>query len=106
MLAILLGFSYYATAQETFTASLEGKVVDSINEQSLTGIKVFLVEVELNDSTDSRGVFNFSDLTSSSFTIRIEHDDYEVYEEKITLEEGYNGVVIKLKAKQEQEEVQ
>lgn len=105
-LAILFGLSYQAIAQDTFTASLEGKVVDSISEQSLIGIKVVLVEAELSDSTDSRGVFNFSDLTSSSFTIRIEHDDYEIYEEKITLEDGYNGVVIKLKAKQEMEEVQ
>lgn len=104
-LAILLGFSYQAIAQDTFIASLEGKVIDSISEQSLTGIKVVLVAAELNDSTDSRGVFNFSDLTTSSVTIRIEHDDYEIYEEKITLEEGYNGVVIRLKAKQEQEEV-
>lgn len=105
-LAILFGLNYQAMGQDTFRASFEGKVIDSKSEQSLTGIKVVLVDTELSDSTDSRGVFNFSDLTSSSVTIRIEHDDYEIYEEKVTLEDGYNGVVIRLKAKQEKEEVQ
>lgn len=91
--------------KDTFLSSIEGKVIDEIGTQALEGVKVYLVEAELNDSTDAYGIFKFDELTLDSYTIKVDHEGYEPYEETITLKEGVNVLFVKLKPKEERESI-
>jgi Carboxypeptidase regulatory-like domain len=73
--ALLFGtislFAFYVSAQ-----TISGKVTDALSKSPVVGVKVTLVEVKKECSTDSIGVFKFDSLDKGNYSVRFEAEKY------------------------------
>ncbi len=67
-------------------AALYGVVFEAWGETPVEG-----AEVHLNDhsaTTDDQGAFSFNELEAGTYTLTVDHENYETHESEVTLEEG------------------
>jgi len=68
--------------------TLRGTVVDGETDQPLAGVEVFILELPENQTiTGENGVFQFDDLMSGDYTLRLYAEQYASVTQQVTLEE-------------------
>ena len=96
----VVGFSYvnsYAQNESNSTSAvLKGKVVESSTGNPVSDVEVQLKDTDMSATTDSTGYFEFTDLKPGKYTIYIDSDGYETYQNDVDLSNGDVEVAIKL----------
>ena len=99
LLIFAFGFTYintYAQQNNTDTAVLKGTVVEASTENPISDIEVQLKDTDMSAMTDSTGYFEFTGLEPGTYTIHIEVDGYQTYQQEVDLSSGDVELAIKL----------
>lgn len=83
LLFMLIGFSLIAQ-----TASIEGTVIDNIEQRSLPGIAVSIKELNTGVNTDEQGDYEIKDMKEGTYTLMYTLSGYETMSMKVTCKTG------------------
>ncbi len=83
------------------TAILRGRVFDKENSQSVGFANVYIDSLNVVASSNGEGMYQFSSLERSEYTLCVSHLGYEKYIQRITLKDGDNQIDIPLIPKSE-----
>ena len=101
LLTLVVGFTYinsYAqmSNSSTQTATITGTVVDASTGNPVSNIEVQLKGTDNSATTDSTGNFEFNGLDSGKYTLYVDADGYQEYEQDVDLGNGNAQVTVKL----------
>ena len=88
LVAATLQLSLGNSEKQQDEASLLGIVTEADNDQPVNGATVHIADLDLRLSTDVQGTFFIPEIEPGTYTLSIEHDDYESHEKEITLDGG------------------
>ncbi|MFU8860824.1 MAG: carboxypeptidase-like regulatory domain-containing protein [Cyclonatronaceae bacterium] len=66
-------------------ASLSGYVWDAASETVLAGIEVKIDGHDIKATTDEEGYFSIEALEAGEYTVKVEHEGYDTYEQAIVV---------------------
>lgn len=104
MLTLTLGvflISNQAIAQEVNQeqeqeVEVTGTVMDASTDEPVSEVEVGIVEMDEWTTTDSEGSFSFSSVEPGTYTIYVEAEGYETWEEQVEVTEDDTSVDIEL----------
>lgn len=84
-------FSDYKSATnigEEFQQAISGRVTDAETGEVLTGVNLFILELETGTATDLEGNYHISGIDPGTYTLRATYIGYEEFETSINVVEG------------------
>lgn len=89
LIIAVLATSAFAMNQDTTVvseeATLSGYVWDAASETVLAGIEVKIDGQDLKATTDEEGYFSFESLEAGEYTVKVEHEGFDTYEQAIVV---------------------
>ncbi|MEI8075770.1 MAG: carboxypeptidase-like regulatory domain-containing protein [Bacteroidota bacterium] len=90
---LLLLFALFAQAQ----FRIEGKVIDSVTQQPLVGINIFLSHTTIGINSNEKGEFQLGNLKQGLYELVVSSLNYEDYIIPIQIGQNTNPLLIKMK---------
>jgi hypothetical protein len=90
IMAVLVGSAFAVTADKQVVleeADLSGYVWDAVSETAVAGVDVKIDGYDLKATTNEEGYFSFETLEPGEYTVKVEHEGYEAYEQVFTVED-------------------
>lgn len=74
-------------------ATLLGIVTEADTDEPISDAEVQIAELDIQISSDVQGAFFIQNLEPGAYTLSVAHDDYEIYESEVTLNDGDDKVI-------------
>lgn len=90
IMAVFVGSAFAVTADKQVVledAHISGYVWDAVSETPVAGIDVKIEGHDLKATTNEEGYFSFETLEPGEYTLKVEHEGYETYEQVFTVED-------------------
>jgi hypothetical protein len=88
IMAVLVGSAFAVTTDKPVVledAHLSGYVWDAVSETPVAGIEVKIVGHDMKATTDEEGYFSFETLEPGEYTVTVELEGYDTYEQEIVV---------------------
>ncbi|HKL14063.1 MAG TPA: SusC/RagA family TonB-linked outer membrane protein [Balneolaceae bacterium] len=90
---LLISCSLVFTLQGHAQGTLSGTVTDSESGEVLIGVNILLIGEDMGVATDENGEFEFTNVSSGTYTLSARYIGYNTYEQQVSISDGEETVV-------------
>src|SRR6056297_4020258 len=90
---LLISCSLVFTLQGQAQGTLSGTVTDSESGGVLIGVNILLIGEDMGVATDENGEFEFTNVSSGTYTLSARYIGYNTYEQQVSISDGEETVV-------------